>query len=101
MILQPLFFLMCLSLLGVFLYGYHLHDKDIPPCETIYKIEIPHDKYSLVFGDTSFTKKEIPSYHDKKYTDENHAVFSELAFPHGAPVPSLSKSESVLETDNL
>ena len=100
-IFQPLILLSGMVLFFVFLYGYHLHDKDIPPCETIYKIEIPQAKYSLVFGDTSFKKIDEPSNHDKAYKDESHAVFSELAFPHGSPVPSVYKSESTLETDNL
>ena len=99
--LQPLLLLSCMFLFFVFLYGYHLHDKDIPPCETIYKIEIPQAKYSLVFDDTSFKALEKPSYHDSSFKDEGHAVFSELAFPYGAPVLSVYKSESVLETDNL
>lgn len=92
--IQPLLLISCMVLFFVFLYGYHLHDKDIPPCETIYKIEIPQAKYSLVFENTQFKEPTKPSYHDSEYLDVGQAVISELAFPEGAPIPSIYKSHS-------
>ena len=79
-IFQPLILLSCMVLFFVFLYGYHLHEKDIPPCETIYKLETPQVGYANVFGDTTIKDQvETPTYHDLDYRDsETDTLFDNI-----------------------
>jgi hypothetical protein len=79
-IFQPLIMTFCIGLFLVFVYAYHLHDKDIPPCETIYKLETPQIEYANVFGDTTITDQvEQPSYHDLDYRDsEKDTLFDNI-----------------------
>ena len=65
-LLQPLIMTFCIGLFLVFVYAYHLHDKDIPPCKTIYKLETDEIEYAKVF--TEFKNRpNIPTHSDPDF----------------------------------